>query len=337
MTNVVKQTQDIGTKWKTRLLVMTVFVGLVCFMSMKCYLANRPETRQGASARRTEPLAVLAPLADPAFANRNASVILWSPTLAEMFGRSPLYVRCRPAGWNPPFARYTIVYPIYGDIPDKSFTVDLSHDVPADCVEDIRGTIGGPDRIVELRPLPRNSKVALDTGVKYQMCGTWYNADEAEADMLRCINDGSGFDISARYVGQQMIDAQLVVRAQLMEADADQSKWKIVRALQGDAGSKTLILDNQFFLGRAKAIVAAAARKQGKSPTEQETALDITAETSLLTKAEFTAQVEAILFVDQIQVQGKSVHGRLRYRAYGDFDRLEHAISHPDQSSDNEL
>jgi hypothetical protein len=307
---------------------------------MKFYLANRPITPLEASTQRAQSPAVLSSpvvAADPTLGKLNSSVILWSGDLAETFGRSPLYVRCRPAGWNPPFARYTIVYPIYGDIPDKTFTVDLSHDVPADRVEDIRGTIGGPDRIVELRPLPRSSKVALDVGLKYQMLGTWYNADEAEADMLRCITDGSGFDVSARYVGQQMIDAELVLRAQLMETGADQSKWKIVRVFKGDAGSETLILDNQFLLGRAKAIVAAAARKQGKSPSAQEATLTIAAETSRLTKAEFTAHVEAILLVDQVQVQAKSVHGRLRYRAYGDLGRLEHAISHPDLANEGEL
>jgi hypothetical protein len=312
-------------KWKSRSRSLAICVGFACFI--------------GAKLDSTSPLAPNSHDRSPRHETNSANS-LGSATLAEELGRSLLYVRCHLTHVAFPLATYTVVYPIYGNLPEKTFTIDLSFD-PADvAAREAAGAIPGSDMIIELHPIPKNNRIAANAGLKYQKGSTWYLADKAEAQILHCLTDGSAFDLSTRYIAQQLIPTPLAVRAQLIEFTPNQSKWKIIRVLKGDAKPQTLILDNQFFRQRASAIVASAARKQNPSPTTQPIPSQIDAETTRLTNAELLPHIEAILFIDQVQSQPDALHGRLRYRAYNDnqnLDKLERAITHPDNSTDNEL
>jgi hypothetical protein len=179
-------------------------------------------------------------------------------------------------------------------------------------------------------------------GVKYVSMGSATPLNGRREDLIiATIADGSAFEPRPQpgdILAERMTDAHLIVRAQLVQVAAGESKWRITGILKGDAGSPTLVLDDEFFRLRAQAIVAHAARKQSPPPTSPPETSRVDAETERLIRAELTVPKDAILFVDQVRATPDSVLGRLRHRAYEDvgkqkLDELQDAISRPDGES----
>ena len=326
--------------WPWRSLALAAGISVVCIVGLGSYLlvrrAGPPPTPPAPPTARITADSGLPPNA-PAAARAAAS------TLTQLVGRSPFWVRARLMSLDGAIAHYRVVYPIYGDFPDATFTVDLS-DSPTDPRES-----AGPntkDLVIELRPVPADSKPGTEwgrlaaEGIKYQRLASAYRADEAEAEILQAVTDGSAFDIVPRRISQMFIEAPVVVRAQLVKTEGGalgESTWKITRVLRGDAGISrpdTLIIDDQFFRQRAKAIVAAAERKQhapstamsdstegARTSTSQPAPALVDSEINRLIDAELKPGAEAILFLDQVQTQGETLHARLRYRDYEDATR----------------
>jgi hypothetical protein len=320
------------------------------------------------------PLAIITHPTPPAstLESEPAAVTLGMLDISDRVGRSPLIVRCRLAHWNSPLAQYNISDVIFGDYPDKTITLDLSGELDAmmhsaryqlkqqtgkeptdaEVMAEAKNSLGvdmGRDLILELRPIPNGPGHA--DGMKYIRTGQSFDVppqhrlDDVEDEMIKVIADGSAFEPHVQpgdVLRENIADAQLIVRATLVQIDAGESKWKIARILKGNAKTDVLILNNQFFRSRAKAIVAHTARRQSHLTNSPITATEVpdfavNMEIDHLIKGELTPAKDAILFVDQVKVNIDAIHGRLRHRAYEDnqkpkLDALERAIGHPDPS-----
>ena len=81
-----------------------------------------------------------------------------------------------------------------------------------------------------------------------------YRLDDRQQEIIGVIADGSALKPRPRpgdILRARMTQAQLIVRATLLAVDPDGSKWRITRALSGDARPQVLRLDNEFFGLRA--------------------------------------------------------------------------------------
>ena len=280
-------------------------------------------------------------------------------SLAQVVGGAPLIVRARVAEWKPPLVRYTISYIIYGDCDDKVITVDLSGILPfmrQESHDRLKRQIGKEptDAAIDAE-VSRDGGMGLDLnhdtilllathGVTYERMGGGYDMppkfrlDDYEDRVMKTIADGSAFEPQP----WRIADAQLIVRAELLQIGVGESRWKISRVIKGDGKASTLVLDDQFFRRRAQAIVAYKTRRASTSPTTQAAAAESTArlvdaETARLMSSELVVPEEAILFVDQVQSAADSVTGHLRYGAYRNqqkekLDKLQDAILRPSGS-----
>jgi hypothetical protein len=345
---------------------MAAAVGAVIASSVAgtFYLRNRVADQQ-AGVEKDAASAISARRADPA-GGADLTTPLGVLSLADRVGRAPVIVRGKFTGWEAPLGHYSVSYVIYGDFQDRTVTIDLSGELnasretdrerlrrrtgkeptEADILTEFMTSMGmlpGRDSIIELRPYANHP--LANRGVKYRRMGSGYDSppqyplQDFEDKIVKVIADGSAFEASPRpddVLAERMEDAQLIVRAQLVEVGTGESRWKINRVIKGAAKSPTLILDDQFFRQRSRAIVAHAARKQASPSTIQEDTAKVDAETRRLIRTELSVPKEAVLFVDQVQTKPDGIHGRLRHRTYEDqqkqkLNRLQDAISTPDR------
>jgi len=316
------------------------------------YLRSRPAGH---------PAAVLVPKASPSIPGDAAggTATEWTLSLAQVVGGAPLIVRARVAEWKPPLVRYTLSYIIYGDCDEKVITVDLSGILPFmrdDARDRLKRQTGKePTEAAIDADVSTDGGMGLDLnhdtivllaphGATYERMGgihaPKFQLDDYEDRVIKTIADGSAFEPQPWLAA----DAQLIVRAELLQVGGAKSKWKITRVIKGDDKASTLVLDDQFFRRRAQAIVAYKARRASTSPATQPAAAESTArlvdaETARLMSSELDVHEEAILFVDQVQSAADSVTGRLRYGAYRNqqkekLDKLQDAILRPGGSKE---
>jgi hypothetical protein len=170
------------------------------------------------------------------------------------------------------------------------------------------------------------------TGEAYDMPPN-HRIEDVENEIVKLIAEGKNLEL---WPGPALTTAanaaDLVVRAELDQLGDEQSRWKVLGTIKGQAKAQFVVVDHWLWHLRAQTIIRCQPGADRLS--EQELTARINAEASRLVHAELSPGKRAILFLGDVRFEGDLGRGGLRRLILEDasgkrLDQMEEAIRHP--------
>jgi hypothetical protein len=280
--------------------------------------------------------------------------------------RATVIVRARITGWKDMGVDYEVLRPVYGNIEDKTVTLEASflrartqmeqnaskqfqeqngHEPNAEELEIAvmkgHGIVKGREALLMLQP-----NFSQWIGGKY-LASIAFDDEERnlvnseEMVTVRALKEGTYLEAApiggfGDFFQQALRDTDSVVRATIVKTDETATTWRVAKTLRGKDTGPALVIDHTLFRMRAEAVVRYAALTDNslKDATKRDARLKD--EMNAMIQAEMKPGREAILFLAHLKPENDSTRAEMRFRSFSDskrmtLEKLEEMLANPEK------